>query len=58
MTVIVTDTDWAWRMADVIRVDGGSRNSRIPPLFHVAVADTGFINWVNVDSVTHIAPRV
>ena len=40
MTVIVTDTDGAWRMADVIRVDGGSRNSRIPTLFHVAVADT------------------
>ena len=58
MTVFVTDTDGAWRMADVIRVDGGSRNSRIPTMFHVAVADTGVINWVNADSVTHIVPRV
>ena len=39
MTVIVTDMDGAWRMADVSRVDGGSRNSRIPTMFHVAVAD-------------------
>ena len=58
MTVIVTDTDGAWRMADVNRVDGGSSNSRIPTLDHVAVADTGFINWVKADSVTHIVPRV
>ena len=28
MTVIVTDTDGAWRMADVIWVDGGARNPR------------------------------
>ena len=26
MTVIVTDTEGAWRMADVIWVDGGARN--------------------------------
>ena len=37
MTVIVTDTEGAWRMADV---------------------DTGVINWVNADLVTHICPRV
>ena len=30
MTVIVTDTDGAWRMADVIWVDGGARNPKIP----------------------------
>ena len=58
MTVIVIDTDGAWRMADVIRVDGGSRSSRILTLDHVAVADTGVINWVNADFVTHIVPRV
>ena len=28
MTVIVTDTDGVWRMADVIWVDGGARNSK------------------------------
>ena len=56
--MIVTDTDGAWRMADVIPVDGGSRNSRIPTMFHVAVADTGVINWASADSVTHIVLRV
>ena len=58
MTEIVTGADGAWRMADVIRVDGGARNPRPPTLFHVAVIDTGVINWVNADSVTHIVPRV
>ena len=58
MTVIVTDTDGAWRMADVIWVDGGARNPKIPTLFQVADVDTGVINWVNADFVTHIAPRV
>ena len=28
MTVIVTDTEGAWRMADVIWVDGGARNPK------------------------------
>ena len=36
ITVIVTDTEGAWRMADV---------------------DTGVINWINADLVTHIVPR-
>ena len=58
MTVIVTDTDGALRMADVIWVDGGARNPKIPTLFQVADVDTGVINWVNADFVTHIVPRV
>ena len=58
MTVTVTDTDGAWRMADVIWVDGGARNPKIPTLFQVADVDTGVINWVNADFVTHIVPRV
>jgi hypothetical protein len=57
MTVIVTDTDGAWRMADVIWVDGGARNPKTPTLFQVADVDTGVINWVNADFVTHIVPR-
>ena len=57
MTVIVTDTDGAWRMADVIWVDGGARNPKTPTLFQVADFDTGVINWVNADFVTHIVPR-
>ena len=58
MTVIVTDTDGAWRMADVIWVDGSARNSKTPTLFQVTDVDTGVINWVNADFVTHIVPRV
>ena len=58
MTVIVTDTDGAWRMADVIWVDGGARDPKVPTLFQVADVDAGVINWVNADLVTHIVPRV
>ena len=58
MTVIVTDTEGAWCMADVIWVDGGARNPKVPTLFQVADVDTGVINWINADLVTHIVPRV
>ena len=58
MTVIVTDTEGAWRMAAVLWVDGGARNPKVPTLFQVADVDTGVINWVNADLVTHIIPRV
>ena len=53
MTVIVDDGS-DWRMADVIWVDGGARNPKVPTLFQVADVDTGVINWVNADLVTHI----
>jgi len=43
-------------MADVIWVDGGARNPKVPTLFQVADVDTGVINWVNADLVTHIVP--
>ena len=56
--VVITDQDGAWRMADVIWVDGGARNPKVPTLFQVADVDTGVINWVNADLVTHICPRV
>ena len=46
MTVIVTDRDGVWRMADVIWIDGGPRNPKIPTLFQVADVDTSVINWV------------
>ena len=58
MTVVVTDEDGAWRMADVIHVDGGARNPNSPTLFQVADVDTGVITWVNADLVTNIVPRV
>ena len=57
MTVIVEVTS-DWRMADVIRVDGGAKNPKVPTLFQVADVDTGVITWVNADLVTHIVPRV
>ena len=57
MTVIVEDGK-DWRMADVIWVDGGARNPKVPTLFQVADVDTGVINWVNADLVTHICPQV
>ena len=46
-----------WRMADVIWVDGGARNPKVPTLFQAADVDTGTINWVHADLVTHICPR-
>ena len=58
MTVVVTDEVGAWCMADVIHVDGGARNPKIPTLFQVADVDTGVITWVNADLVTHVVPRV
>ena len=58
MTVTVTVTNGAWRMADMIWVDGGARNPKISTLFQVADVDTGVINWVNADFVARIFPRV
>ena len=57
MTVIVTDTDGAWRMADVIWGDGGAKNLKIPTLLQVAGVDTGVIDQVNPDLMNHICPR-
>ena len=45
-------------MAAVIWVDGGARNPKVPTLFQVADVDTGVINWIKADLVTHICPRV
>ena len=57
MTVIITDTEGTWRMADVIWVDGGARDPKVPTLFQVADVDTGTITWVNADLVTRIVTR-
>jgi hypothetical protein len=37
---------------------GVARNPKVPTLFQVADVDTGVINWINADLVTHICPRV
>ena len=57
MTVIVDDGS-DWQMAEMIWVDGGARNPKVPTLFQVADVDTGVINWINADLVTQICPRV
>ena len=45
-------------MADVIHVDAGARNPKVPLLLQVANVDTGTIQWINADLLIHIAPRV
>ena len=58
MTVICGSTDSDdWWMADVIYVDGGARNPKVPTLFQVADVDAGVVRWVCGDLVTHIVPR-
>ena len=66
MTVIVkhlpeigqADKPESWWMADVIFVDGGARNPKVPTLFQVADVDSGVVRWVNADLVTYIVQRV
>ena len=56
MTVVVAESaDW---MGDVIWVDVATRKPKAPTLFQVADVDTGVINCVEADLVTHIVPRV
>ncbi len=64
MTVVVQDvptvgqnSDGGWWMGDVISVDGGARDPRVPTLFQIADVDSGEIRWVNADCVTHVVPR-
>ena len=47
-----------WWMADVIFVEGGARNPKVPTIIQVADVDSGVVRWVNADLVTHIVPRV
>ena len=59
MTIICgsSDSDDCW-MADVLNVDGGARDPKVPTLFQVADVDDGTVRWVCADLVTHIVPRV
>ena len=57
MTVIVEENGDCW-MGDVVFVEGGARNTKVPTLFQVANVDTGVIRWINADLVTHIVPRI
>ena len=57
MTVIVEENG-DWWMGDVVFVEGGARNAKVPTLFQVANVDSGVIRWINADLVTHIVPRI
>ena len=48
MTVIVEENG-DWWMGDVVFVEGGARNPKVPTLFQVANVDTGVIRWINAD---------
>ena len=48
---MIVDDGSDWRMADVIWVDGGARNPKVPTLFQVADVDTGIVTWVNADLI-------
>ena len=66
MTVIVQhlpeisqpDYPESWWMADVIFVEAGALNPKLPTLFQVAEVDLGIVRWFNADPVTHIVPSV
>ena len=57
MTVVVSDGD-DWWMGDILHVDGGARDPKIPTLFQIVDVDSGVVRWVNADLVSHIVPRV
>ena len=53
-----SDQPEGWWMADVIFVEVGARNPKVPSLFQVGGVDSGVVRWVNADLVTHIVSRV
>ena len=53
MTVIVGSENIDDCMADVIRVDGGAGNPKLPTLFQVADLDSGVIRWSARPCDTH-----
>ena len=43
-----------WFMGQVLWVEGGARDPKVPTLFQVSDIDTGGIRWVNADCVQQI----
>ena len=43
-----------WFMGQILWVEGGARNPKVPTLFQVSDIDTGVIRWVNADQVQQI----
>ena len=45
-------TDW-W-MGEILWVEGGARDPKVPTLFQISDVDTGVIRWVNADQVKQV----
>jgi len=45
-------TDW-W-MGQILWVDGGARDPKVPTLFQISDVDTGVVRWVNADQVQQV----
>ena len=43
-----------WFMSQILWVEGGTRDPKVPTLFQVSDIDTGVIRWVNADQVQQI----
>ena len=44
----------AWWMGQILWVEGGERDPKVPTLFQVSDIDTGVIRWVSADQVQQI----
>lgn len=43
-----------WWMGQILWVEGGARNPKVPTLFQISDIDTGVIRWVNADQVQQV----
>ena len=43
-----------WFMGQILWVEGGARDPRVPTLFQISDVDTGVIRWINADCVQQI----
>ena len=43
-----------WWMGQILWVEGGARDPRVPTLFQISDIDTGVIRWVNADCIQQI----
>ena len=43
-----------WWMGQILWVDGGARDPKVPTLLQISDVDTGVIRWINADQVQQI----
>ena len=43
-----------WFMGQILWVEGGARDPKVPTLFQISDIDTGIIRWVSADQVQQI----